>query len=151
MSIKDATPAPAGWLAEVAQLPGPYFFVSDGVLTYLREDEVTGALRRIATRFPGARLAFDMYSSRAVAGEHRMAARRQVARWEWACDDPSSLRPFGLDLLESATVSRPPAGLRAGLPARYRALLPLAGPVIGGSALKLGLFRAAPALPDPPG
>jgi O-methyltransferase involved in polyketide biosynthesis len=135
------------WLDEVARQPGPYFFVSDGVLVYLREPDVTAALQRIATRFPGATLAFDMYSSRAVAGEHRMAAKRQVARWDWACDDPSSLRPFGLEVIESATVSRPPARLRASLPARYRSLLPLAAPVIGGSALKLGLFRAVAGLP----
>ncbi len=49
------------WLAEVERRPGPYFFVSDGVLVYLREEQVTGALARIAARFPGARLAFDTY------------------------------------------------------------------------------------------
>src|ERR1700739_524048 len=36
------------WLLEVGKLPGPYFFVSDGVLVYLREAEGTGALARIA-------------------------------------------------------------------------------------------------------
>src|ERR1700743_2650828 len=36
------------WLPAVEELPGPYFFVSDGVLVYLREQDVTSALARIA-------------------------------------------------------------------------------------------------------
>ena len=47
------------WLPVVEQRPGPYFFVADGVLAYLREEDVTGMLARIAGRFPGAMIAFD--------------------------------------------------------------------------------------------
>ena len=57
-----------------------------------------------------------------------MAAKRNVAPWQWACDDPRSLERLGLRLIESVPVTRPPAGLRAELPARYRYLLPLADP-----------------------
>jgi O-methyltransferase involved in polyketide biosynthesis len=134
------------WLAEVERLPGPYFFVSDGVLVYLREDDVTGALSRIATRFPGAMLAFDTYPRAALSAEHRMAAKRGIAPWQWACDDPRTLERLGLSLVESVTVSRPPAGVRAQLPARYRILLPLADPVLG-RGLRLSLFRSAPGQP----
>src|SRR6202000_1622097 len=70
------------WLADVERLPGPYFFVSDGVLTYLTEEDVTGALSRIAARFPGAWLAFDTYPRAAVEAEHKMAAKRGIARWQ---------------------------------------------------------------------
>jgi O-methyltransferase involved in polyketide biosynthesis len=131
------------WLAEVERLPGPYFFVSDGVLTYLREEDVTSTLARIAARFPGSRLAFDTYSEAAMKYEHKMAAKRGIARWQWACDDPRTLERLGLRLLESARPTRPPAGLRAGLPARYRYLLPLADPVLG-RGLTLSLFQSAP-------
>jgi O-methyltransferase involved in polyketide biosynthesis len=134
------------WLPEVEKLPGPYFFVSDGVLVYLREEEVTGALARIAAWFPDSRLAFDTYASATFKWEHKMAAKRGVALWQWPCDDPRSLERLGLRLLESATLTRPPAGIRAGLPARYRYLLPLADPVLG-RGLTLSLFRAAPARP----
>jgi O-methyltransferase involved in polyketide biosynthesis len=130
------------WLDIVAQRPGPYFFVSDGVLTYLTEDEVTGTLARIATRFPGAMLAFDTYSRASANREVKMAARRRVAPWQWACDDPRSLERLGLTLVESASVSRPPAGLRSRLPARYRYLLPLTDPVFGKRSMALSLFRA---------
>jgi O-methyltransferase involved in polyketide biosynthesis len=130
------------WLAAVGQLPGPYFFVSDGVLAYLTEDEVTATLTRIAGRFPGALIAFDTYSSATLRQQHKLAARRGMpARWAWACDDPRSLERLGLRLVESATITRPPGGLRARLPLRYRLLLPLAEPVFG-RAVTLSLFQA---------
>ena len=131
------------WVPEVEALPGPYFFVSDGVLTYLREEDVTGALARIAARFPDSRLAFDTYPLAALKIEHKMAAKRDIARWQWACDDPRTLERLGLRLIESARPTRPPAGLLAGLPARYRYLLPLADPVLG-RGFTLSLFQAAP-------
>jgi O-methyltransferase involved in polyketide biosynthesis len=129
------------WLADVARRPGPYFFVSDGVLVYLREDDVAGTLTRIAARFPGAMLAFDTYPRVTFAQQHKMAAKRGIAPWQWACDDPRALEALGLGLVESATVTRPPAGVRARLPARYRLLLPLARPVLG-RALSVSLFRS---------
>jgi O-methyltransferase involved in polyketide biosynthesis len=131
------------WLPEVGKLPGPYFFVSDGVLVYLREEEVTGALARIAARFPGSRLAFDTYPLATFKFEHKMAAKRGLALWQWPCDDPRTLERLGLQLLESARVTRPPAGLRAGLPARYRYLLPFADPIVG-RGVTLSLFSTAP-------
>jgi O-methyltransferase involved in polyketide biosynthesis len=131
------------WLSAVEELPGPYFFVSDGVLVYLREQDVTGMLARVAARFPGSSLAFDTYSRTALNWEHKMAARRGIARWQWPCDDPRALESFGLRLVESARPTRPPAGLRAGLPARYRYLLPLADKVFG-QGVTLSLFQAEP-------
>ncbi|HVT66925.1 MAG TPA: class I SAM-dependent methyltransferase [Trebonia sp.] len=130
------------WLAAAEELPGPYFFVSDGVLVYLKEEEVTGTLARIAARFPGSMLAFDTYPRKTFRFEHRMAAKRGLPRWEWPCDDPRTLERYGLRLLESATVTRPPAGVRARLPARYRYLLPLADPFLG-QGLRLSLFASA--------
>jgi len=132
------------WLADVARRPGPYFFVSDGVLVYLREADVAGTLTRIAARFPDAMLAFDTYPRITFADQHKMAAKRGFARWQWACEDPRALKALGLGLVESATITRPPAGVRANLPARYRFLLPVADPVLG-RRLSLSLFRAATA------
>ena len=132
------------WLTAAEQLPGPYFFVADGVLPYLTEDEVSGLLTRIAARFPGALIAFDSYPRKILEMEHKMAAKRGIARWQWSCDDPRTLERFGLRLLESAGPTRPPAGLRATLPARYRLLLPVANPVLGQGAALI-LFSALPA------
>jgi O-methyltransferase involved in polyketide biosynthesis len=130
------------WQATVAQLPGPYFFVSDGVLAYLAEEDVTGTLARIARRFPGAMLAFDTVTRASTAQEQKMAAKRNIPRWQWACDDPRSLERLGLTLVESVGVTRPPAGLRAQLPASYRYLLPLADPIFGKRGMAVSLFRA---------
>ena len=138
------------WLTEVEALPGPYFFVADGVLPYLTEDEVTGTLARLAARFPGSKLAFDSYPQVALEWEHKLAAKRDIAFWQWSCDDPRTLERFGLRLLESATSTRPHAGVVAGLPARYRFLLPLAHPILG-RGVSLNLFETAPEAPGQPG
>jgi O-methyltransferase involved in polyketide biosynthesis len=130
------------WLPVVEQRPGPYFFVADGVLAYLCEDDVTGMLARIAGRFPGATIAFDTVTRMSMGQELTMAAKRNIAPWQWACDDPRSLERLGLRLVESVAVTRPPAGLRAELPARYRYLLPLADPVFGKRGQSVSLFLA---------
>ena len=130
------------WLDIAAQLPGPYFFVAEGVLVYLPEDQVTTALAGIAARFEEAMIALDTYPKSTYDRQHQLAARRDIpARWAWACDNPYSLERLGLRVVESATVTRPPAALRRQLPARYRYLLPLANPFLG-KALTLTLFQA---------
>lgn len=130
------------WHEAVSACPPPYFFVSEGVLVYLGEDDVAGAVTRIATRFGGSLLAFDTYGRRAYEQQHATAARRgMAAKWAWWCDDPRSLQRLGLEMVDSRPVTRPQAGLRPELPARYRWLLPLADPVLG-SMVTLSLFRA---------
>jgi O-methyltransferase involved in polyketide biosynthesis len=130
------------WMALIEQDAGPFCFVADGVLEYLSEDDVTSTLAHLAERFPGATLAFDTVSKAMLRQQHKLADRRgMAARWAWACDDPRSLERFGLRLMESATITRPPRGLRARLPARYRYLLPLADPLLG-KTVSLSLFLA---------
>jgi O-methyltransferase involved in polyketide biosynthesis len=137
------------WLPAVADSPGPYFFVSEGVLVYLPEQEVTQTLARIAARFPGARVALDTYPQWMYQRQHQLAARRGIARWQWPCDDPRSLQRLGLRLDETATVTRPPRAVRRELPAGYRyLLLPLADPVLGKMFATLSLFTA-PGSPGP--
>ncbi len=131
------------WLPIVAGRPGPYFFVTEGVLTYLPEHEVTQTLARIAERFPGARIALDTYPQRMLQQQHKLAERRGFAPWQWPCDDPRSLQRLGLRLDESATVTRPPRDMRRELPPAYRyLLLPLADPLMGRMFATLSLFTA---------
>lgn len=131
------------WLEVVADSPGPYFFVAEGVLVYLPGEEVTRTLAHLATRFPAACLALDTYTRSTLHRQLRMAAQRNMAEWKWACDDPRSLERLGLQIIESVPVTRPPSALRGQLPARYRYLLPLADPVFG-QALRVTLFQASP-------
>ena len=131
------------WLPAVARSRGPYFFVADGVLVYLPEDQVMAMLGRMAERFPGALLALDTYPKQTFERQHRLAAKKGMdARWAWACDDPRSLERSGFEVMESATVTRPPRTMRSQLPARYRYLMPLADPVLG-KTLAITLFRAS--------
>jgi O-methyltransferase involved in polyketide biosynthesis len=136
------------WLEAVQQQPGPYFFVAEGVLVYLRPADVMQALARIAGRFPGALIALDSYSRRKLDQNHRVAARHSIAPWQWACDDPRSLERLGLGVVEMATTTRPPKLLRAQIPPGYRYLLPLADAI--GRSIRNTLFRAdRPARPGP--
>ena len=131
------------WLPAVAQSRRPYFFVADGVLAYLPEEEVMAALARIAGQFPGALIALDTYPRQILDRQHRLAARKGIAaRWAWARDDPRTLERFGLEVVESASFTRPPRAMRSELPARYRYLMPLADPVLG-KAMAITLFRAS--------
>ena len=128
------------WLRAVQDSRGPYFFVADGVLAYLAE--APQALARIAERFPGALVAFDTYSRQAFDRQHKLAAKRNFdARWAWPCGDPRSLQSLGLEVVEAAGVTRPPAALAARLPRAYRYLLPLADRLMGGW-VGVTLFRA---------
>lgn len=132
------------WLDVVAEQPGPYFFVCDGVLTYLGREAVTATLARISSRFPGSWLALDTYHLRAMRWQHRMVEyQRMDARWSWACDDPGELEQCGLRLVDSARPSQPPHAMRVRLPWRYRLLLPLLDPVVR-QILELALFRTDP-------
>ena len=92
---------------------------------------------------PGALLALDTYPKQTFDRQHQLAARRGIdARWAWACDDPRSLERLGLEVRESATITRPPLAMRGRLPGRYRYLLPLADPVLG-KTMAITLFRAS--------
>lgn len=132
------------WMDVVAAEPGPYLFVADGVLIYLPEDGVTRTLSRIAERFRdgGVMVAFDTYTKAMLERQHKAAARRgMAARWAWGCDDPRAFERAGLRLVESASITRLPRGLRPELPARHRYLLPLADPLLG-KAVMLSMFAA---------
>jgi O-methyltransferase involved in polyketide biosynthesis len=128
------------WMPVVAAAPGPYFFVADGVLAYLAQ--APAVLARIAERFGGALIAIDTYDQKMLERQHQMAAKKNMAaRWAWSCDDPRSLESLGLDVVAAAAVTRPPAGLRAQLPPRYRYLLPVASRILGDVAA-VTLLRA---------
>ena len=128
------------WMPAVEASAGPYFFAAEGVFVYLAR--APEAIARLAERFGGALLAIDTYSQRMLERQHQRAAKKNMAaRWAWACDDPRSLESLGLDVVQEAAVTRPPAGLRAQLPRHYRYLLPLARPIVGDVAA-VTLLRA---------
>ena len=108
-----------------------------------RQAARNATLARIAAQFPGALIALDTYPKQTFDWQHRLAAKKDLdARWAWSCDDPRSLERFGLEVMESASITRPPRAMRSQLPARYRYLMPLADPVLG-KTMAITLFRAS--------
>jgi O-methyltransferase involved in polyketide biosynthesis len=106
------------WIAPVQRSPGPYFFVAEAVLIYLKEREVRAALAQIAGNFPVARIAFDTATSRAVRNGNKDFVRRTMAaRFDWACEDPRKIEGWdiGLRLLESRTLLDASVALQARL------------------------------------
>ena len=81
-----------GWLHTVRELPGPYLFVTEGVLVYLAEDDVKRLLARLAVQFPGELVALDTYSRRmfdrqqqmAVSGTSHAGCGRVTTRVRWS-------------------------------------------------------------------
>lgn len=128
-----ASAADETWMLNVLASPGPYFFAAEAVLVYLTQQQVTAALTRLAERFPGSYLALDTYPRRSLELERQLAAKRNYAAapMTWTCDDPRSLERLGWQVVDTAALTRPPASLRAQLPAPYRVLLPLADPFLG--------------------
>ena len=110
------------------------------MLAYL--DQAPQVIARIAESFPGALIALDTYSRRTLEQQHKLAARKNIARWAWSCDDPRTLESFGLQVVQQAAVTRPPSELRRRLPRRYRYALPLASRIAGDLAT-VTLFRAS--------
>jgi O-methyltransferase involved in polyketide biosynthesis len=128
------------WLPMVQDSPGPYMFVADGVLAYLAQ--APQVITHIAGQFPGALIAFDTYSRRTLNQQHKLAAKKNIARWAWSCDNPRALESLGLEVVQEASVTRPPRAARARLPRRFRYLLPLASRIAGDLAA-VTLFRSS--------
>jgi O-methyltransferase involved in polyketide biosynthesis len=129
------------WIREVRGCPAPYFFAAEGVLPYLAQ--APAVIARLASSFPGALIAFDTYRQRTLEQQHKLAARKGIARWAWSCDDPRTLESARLRLVQQAAVTRPPAQLLSQLPRTYRYALRLARRIVGDLAT-VTLFRAAP-------
>lgn len=131
-----------GWHEAVAALPGPYLFVSEGVLAYLPREDVDRALSTIAGRFPGATLVFDTYNRRTVRGTDRLADKGEMdARFAWSCEDPREFESLGITLVSSTSITRPPREVRARLPIGLRLALPVLHP-LGRNLFRLNMFRA---------
>ena len=115
--------AEMGLLEQVAELPGPYCFVSEAVLIYLDEPQVEQVVRQIGARFPGAWLVLDTTDSHMVDTQHKHDAMKTLSKdawFRWRCDDPMALEAWGLRLERSRSFLEMPDALKAHLPWLYR-------------------------------
>jgi O-methyltransferase involved in polyketide biosynthesis len=88
------------WLDLVATAPGPYCFVLEAMLGYVPREQIRDVLARIARRFPGATLTFDLHPRWAVVGDELVKSAAPVE--VFAPDIPRSIERWdiGLTLVE---------------------------------------------------
>ncbi|WP_280421052.1 class I SAM-dependent methyltransferase [Nocardia carnea] len=110
-----------GWFEQVRAPGGPVFLLSEAVLLYFPAETVHTTLRQIARGFPGSRLVLDTGGKAMMGTQDRNPVFEQVsARMEWVCDDPGTLEPYGVRLLESRTFASPQPAVAGSWPLRYR-------------------------------
>lgn len=136
------------WFDRVRERGAPVFLLSEAVLLYFPAEQVHATLARLASSFPSAGLAFDTGGRSMMNSQDRNPVFKALpARMQWTCDEPRSLEPLGLTLLESRTFGSPQADVARSWPVRFRfgmkAVRYLVPPVAG---YRINLFEtAAPA------
>ncbi|GAB10898.1 putative methyltransferase [Gordonia araii NBRC 100433] len=121
----------------------PVLLLSEGVLLYFHDHEVTATLRSISAAFPGARLAFDTSGEKMVRGQDRTHAD-VPADFHWACDDPADLERYGLRLLESHSFGNPPKAVVGAWPLLHRLGIKVIGRVPLSKVYRFNLFECTP-------
>ncbi len=95
-----ATLLEPAWMDRVEAAPEGTLFVAAGVLFYFTEAQVKDLLRGMAGRYPGAELAFDAMSPRAVERVNCMLERvgMEGAVMRWGLGDAKVLETWGAGL-----------------------------------------------------
>lgn len=111
------------WIDVVRDLPGPYLLVSESVLTLLPEQGVQRVVFTIGSMLPGATLLMDTVG-RSVADRLQRCEPlcSRGLMFDWTCEDPRELEPWGLRLHESRGVGELPDAVHRGLSLSARAL-----------------------------
>lgn len=142
------------WPDAVRALPGPYFFVAEGVLLYFPPAQVRLALAGLARHFPGAGLAFDTAGRWLVDNQDAPVFEKNVtASFRWSCDDPTVIGEWGLGLRhrDSRTLLQLPKRLARSLPPQTRATLGVVRAALRSRArgYQVSLFDLEPHVPEP--
>jgi O-methyltransferase involved in polyketide biosynthesis len=78
------------WMEQIPQNV-PVFFLAEGLLVYLPQQDVQALLIRLAETFPGSELILDAYSNFYIRHAKQTAThpflRRMAALWQWGVDD----------------------------------------------------------------
>ena len=114
------------WLEVVRELPGPYLLVSESVLTLLPEQGVQRIVFTVGSMLPGATLLMDTVG-RSVADRLQRCEPlcSRGLMFDWTCEHPRELEPWGLRLRESRGSGELPEPVQRGLSRSARALAAL--------------------------
>ncbi|MFB0520565.1 MAG: class I SAM-dependent methyltransferase [Desulfatiglandales bacterium] len=84
------------WMTAISPPARPVLVIAEGLLMYLREEEVKALILKLREVFPGCRLAFDAYS---VLTARRVKAHPSIkktgATVQWGIDDASAIEAWG--------------------------------------------------------
>lgn len=86
------------WL-EAVEESGPACIIAEGLLMYLREEQVRSLFLSLQARFPGSEIAFDAYSrltARSVANHPSL--KHTGARIQWGIDDAREIEAWGVNI-----------------------------------------------------
>ncbi|MEM9408302.1 MAG: class I SAM-dependent methyltransferase [Acidobacteriota bacterium] len=127
-TLLSASATETGWMDAVAELPGPYCFVSEAVLIYLEPPDAERTVRTLAERFSGSRLIMDITPTGAVAAQARSPLMKVMSKsswFRWTCDDVESLREHGLRVEQTISMSSLPKDIRRDLSLPMKTLFTL--------------------------
>lgn len=97
------------WLDVVRGMPAPYLLVSESVLTLLPEQGVQRIVFTIGSMLAGATLLTDTVGRTTASHLERSEPLSSASlTFDWTCEDPAELEPWGLRLLESRGVAEVP-------------------------------------------
>lgn len=124
-SLIGASVLDAEWPAQLARsVSGPCYFVSEGMLMYLRESDVQGLLSRLADAFPQSEIALDSISRSVVRHQkhHDSMKHMMDAPFQWGIDDIRGIESWDprLRVDEISSLADIPRRFPAQVPRRYR-------------------------------
>lgn len=97
------------WLDVARGLPAPHLLVSESVLTLLPEQGVQRIVFTAGSMLSGATLLTDTIGRTTASHLERTEPLSSGSlTFDWTCEDPSELQPWGLRLLESRGVADVP-------------------------------------------
>lgn len=93
------------WMDRISR-PGPTIIIAEGLMMYLREQDVKALVVQLHEGFPGSELAFDAFSRSTAARIRQHPSIRQTgARGQWGIDSARDIEQWaaGIRLLEEWT------------------------------------------------
>jgi O-methyltransferase involved in polyketide biosynthesis len=84
------------WLEEITS---PVLFLAEGVLPYLKEEDIKSLMLKAGERFPGSEFVFDAINSFSMKA-HRLdpTLRKALLEIHWVLDDSRVLETWGSDI-----------------------------------------------------
>lgn len=94
------------WCDQVSRLPSPTFFVAEGLLPYLTENQVRELVSRLAERYPGCLLLTDVVPNKTLTEQDPKGPLKDMAASKmWSTDDPHDVEGFAPDVRLCRTAS----------------------------------------------